>query len=315
MNKRPKIFLDHNILLLKQKQKEKIYVDDIKYTLKTLKLNNKGKKNELLNSLLLYYNKESHYHNNIDKIIFLQKRYRNKIKIKNDNFYKQFTNTEDFYTLDSLTKIEKPYLFWFEEKEFKWVFDIRSFKQLIINKCKNPYNRETIPEHAIEKYHKRIIEMKEKNIKLDNYEDDTNFMTKEQKQNLKIMDIFQKLDELNIVAGGINQEFFKEFTFTQLKSFYKVLEDVWNYRSELSYQKKLNIVPTNNLFKQNIYYIINLHPNNYILLQNIILDEIDILISSAHNLENKRSGGYYVLITLTEVSQNYANEYPWLKQY
>ena len=44
------------------------------------------------------------------------------------------------------------------------MFDIRSFKQLIIKKCKNPYNRETIPEYALEKYHKRIIEMENQNI-------------------------------------------------------------------------------------------------------------------------------------------------------
>ena len=50
------------------------------------------------------------------------------------------------------------------------------------------------------------------------------------------------------------------------------------------------------------------------MLQDIVLNEIEILISSSEDLENKKSGGYYVLISLTEVSLDYADDYPWLKQ-
>jgi hypothetical protein len=307
-----KLYLDQEILLKKQKIKEKIYVDDIKYTLKKLNLNNKGKKQELLTTLINHYNKYNHYTEHIDKIKFIQTKYRTKIISIKNNFYKQFTNSEDFYTLDSIDKIEKPYLFWFEDNnKFKFAFDIRSFKNLINNNCKNPYNREEIPFSAILKYQEQLKQMKKNNIKII---DSIDILTTEQKRNLKIVRIFQKLDELNIVAGGINQQWFHNFSFYQLKKFYRTLEDVWNYRSELSHSKKLDIVPNNNLFLNNMYWIINLTPNHFVMLQDIVLNEIETLISSSENLENRKSGGFYVLISLTEVSLDYADDYPWLQQ-
>ena len=306
------MFLDHETIMIKQKLKQKLYVDDIKFTLKKLNLLQKGKKSELLDKLLNHYERKTHYELHLDKIEFIQRTYRKKLSDRQQHFYSQFTNSEDFYTLDSITKIENPYLFWYEDtKQFKFAFDIRSFKQLIINKCKNPYTREDIPIYAIEKFNKRLEELTTNNIQLI---DASDFLTKEQIQRLKIVEIFQKLDELNIVAGGINQHWFVNFTFCQLRVFYKVLEDVWNYRSELSYEKKLQIVPTNSMFKNNMNYILNLPLNSYTYLQSIILDEIKTLISSAENLENRKSGGYYVLIALTEVSNEYLTDYPWLKQ-
>ena len=58
----------------------------------------------------------------------------------------------------------------------------------------------------------------------------------------------------------------------------------------------------------------NLAYSNYFVLQDIVLNEIETLISSSNNIEDKQSGGYYVLISLTEVSLDYGDEYPWLKQ-
>jgi hypothetical protein len=306
------MFLDHKTIIQKKESKQKLYVDDIKFTLHKLNLFNIGKKKYLLEKLLNHYDRKSHYELNQDKIEFIQKTYRKKLYNRLNLFYSQFTNSEDFYTLDSIKYIEKPYLFWYSDlKQFKYAFDIRSFKQLIINKCKNPYTREDIPVYAIEKFNKRILELNNKDIKL---KETIDFLTEEQIQKLKIVEIFQTMDELNIVAGGINQLWFSNFTFQQLRNFYKILEDVWNYRSELSYEKKIQIVPNNNIFKNNMNYIFNLPFSSYTFLQTIILDEIKTLITSSDNLENRKSGGYYVLIALTEVSDEYLNEYPWLKQ-
>lgn len=305
--------LDYNLLTLKKNNKEKIYVSDIKFTLKNLGINIKGlKKNKLLELLETYYDTKNHYNKNIDKIIKIQKIYKNKLKNKYDNFYSQFTNTEDFYTLDSIRKIDKVYLFWFSENNFKFVFDIRTFKHLLINNCSNPYTRKKIPVCALDKYNRQIELMKQNNIKLDVNED---LLTEDQKHNLKIIRIFQKLDELNIVAEGIDTTYFKNFTFKQLQHLYRVMEDIWNYRAELTFEKKNRIVPFNNVLTHKISYIFNLKPINYKFLQNIILGEIDTLISSSSYLEDRKSGGYYVLIAFTEVSPEYTQEYPWLKQY
>ena len=54
-----KLFLDKDILFDKKYKKQKIYIDDIKFTLKKLKLNHIGKKPFLLNYLLDYYNRNT----------------------------------------------------------------------------------------------------------------------------------------------------------------------------------------------------------------------------------------------------------------
>ena len=124
-----KLFLDKDILFDKKYKKQKIYIDDIKFTLKKLKLNHIGKKPFLLNYLLDYYNRNDHYNKHLDKIISIQNLYRDKLTKRKDDFYSQFINSEDFYTLDSIRLIEQPYLFWFNDNNnFKFAFDIRSFK-------------------------------------------------------------------------------------------------------------------------------------------------------------------------------------------
>ena len=123
------------------------------------------------------------------------------------------------------------------------------------------------------------------------------------------------MDELNTVAGGTNTEWFTNLSFIELKAFYRNLEDIWNFRSELSHEKKLAIVPTNNAFKNNLYYIMNLPLCEKHTLQQIILNEIELLVSSAIDNENKSTGCYYVLIAFTEISPEIAAEMPWLIQY
>ena len=49
-------------------------------------------------------------------------------------------------------------------------------------------------------------------------------------------------------------------------------------------------------------------------LQNIILDDVDKLISSSESEVHRSTGSYYVLIALVEVSIECANQMPWLIQ-
>lgn len=317
MKKEP-LFLDRTILNDKLNKKSLIYLDDIKYTLKKLNLIDKKtkiKKKELLEKLKIHYSTNRHYEKHINKIIFIQKTYKQKLTNKEENFYSKFTNSEDFYTLESIKTIDKEKLFWYtDEKKFTFAFDIYSFQQLIIKKCNNPYNRDDIPTYAIEQFNKQLTKLNKKKIKFSKEDD---ILTNQQQLNSKIISIFQKLEELDVVAGGINHQWFMNFSFFQLKNVYKVLEDVWNYRSEISIEQKNKIVPNNNIFKYGVNYINNMVFSNYnfYYLLNIILNEITTIITSGIDLENKKLGGYYVLITLTEVSVDYANSYPWLKQY
>ena len=122
----------------------------------------------------------------------------------------------------------------------------------------NPYNRKNIPEYAINNFkllyktinvkdHKEIINLNEK-----------------QKLNLKTIEIFQMMDELNLYAGGLNIYWFLDLSLNRLKSFYKHLEDIWNYRAQISQTTKFNIIGNNILFEITVYNFIK-----YIILINV----------------------------------------------
>ena len=96
----------------------------------------------------------------------------------------------------------------------------------------------------------------------------------------------------------------------QLKNFYKHLEDIWNYRAELTIDQQLKIVPGGNVLKYPIQYLNNIKQIRK--LQTLVLDEIDKLISSSDYESDCSTGAYYVLIALCEVSSTCANSMPWL---
>jgi hypothetical protein len=63
-------------------------------------------------------------------------------------------------------------------------------------------------------------------------------MNKEQLFNNSVLNVFQKIDLLNVTAGGTHTRWFTDLNLLQLKMLYKILEDIWNYRAELSSDKK-----------------------------------------------------------------------------
>jgi len=304
----------------KKNKRHFYYVQSIKKTLKyynNYDKNNKFKKKDLENKLFNLFDKLNHYNNNLDKIIFLQSKFRNYLKKKYSNTQgpglidkSKCQNQEDFYTLDNINSIEDKYFFSYEHNGHIFFFDIRSFNKLIHGDNKNPYTRGSIPNAAIKMFNRRKLELKNKNIIIEDFKEPE--LTPEQKFNERVLNVFQKIDLLNVSASGTNTHWFTDLNILQLKIFYKVLEDVWNYRAELSLSKKNEIVPSNNMFPisvNNIYYVVNKRE-----LQNILLTEMDKLVSSAVNIEDKMTGAYFILTALVEVSPECMESLPWLIQ-
>ena len=290
----------------KLNNKKKIYVDSIKFTLKTLKLDSKGKKNVLIERLKQHYKLIHYYNKHIKQIIFIQ----NKIKQK---IYSKCINLEDFYTFDKLTDIDPLYFFSYtDHKNFRYGFDIRSLKKLLKISKINPYNRLSIPDNTIQLIHNKI-KILEKQQLTTQIEIPIELSEEHYIKN-KTITLFEKIDSLNIIAFGADINWFMKLSFNNLKKLYRSLEDIWNYRVQISIEEKHKIVPSNNIFRYNINYIINLLPENKIIITKIILEEMNKLVSSGIELEHKKTGGYYVLIALTEVSTECAMSIPWLAQ-
>jgi hypothetical protein len=217
-------------------------------------------------------------------------------------------NTDDFLTFEEIENIPDKYFFSFKDKDnFIYGFDIRSFNKLIECNMDNPYNRNKIPKQAINNLKSLINNPKYNLVEIQNGD-----ITKEQKMNQRVISVFQKIDELDSYAGGTNIDWFLNLSSNQLKLYYKVLEDIWNYRSELSNSRKNEIVPNKKMFPISVHSFYNLNEKRK--MRKIILNEMEKLVSTAPKREDRVLGSYYTLIGLVEVSPQVATALPWLVQ-
>lgn len=315
LNREKKGIMDKSTFLKDLENKNFMYQSDIKDTLKFYKLPINGKKKELVDRLKCYFTGLDKYKEDTQTIIKLQRKFRELYCSQGPGFKNKelCINDEDFLTFESKDEIDDIYFFSFKEGNSVFFFDIRSFKKLVDNKGENPYTRTKLSDNAISKMHKRLNELKH-NKKFKPFESDK--LTEEQKTKLDIVRIFQLLDGLEITAGGINHEPFIDFGFEELRKLYIELEDIWNYRANLTHTKQKEIVPDKKMFIYSPAYIKTIHNSmsNYKKLQKLILMEIEKLITSSESVEHRKTGGYYTLIALVEASPIYAVYFPWLVQ-
>ena len=313
------LYTDYNTRI--NKFNKFVYAKDLKHTLKHYKLDNLGKKDILQQRLLEFYNKLHHYEKFNDEIIKIQSIFkgintRKKMLSRGPGFLnkKLCNNDEDFFTFENKHEILDDYFFSYKDTDnFIYFYDIRSLKKLIGNNPtpKNPYNMIPIPEYAINAMNSRIKEM---NLKKIDVEHEKPILTPQQEYNNKVLTIFQKIDLLNAFAGGTDVNWFHNLSFKEVKDYYKILEDIWNYRSELNEKQKREIVPHNDIFKYSMAKLMNLPIKFEKKMRNLVLDEIDKLISSSPSKTHRNTGCYYVLIAFVEVSPECAGQMPWLIQ-
>ena len=272
-----------------------------------------------------YISNNSSYVLDLKKIIKIQSLFRKKYisfinKLKGPGLLKSCVNETDFYTFEKKDKINYNYFFSFQdEKHNIYFFDIRSFKLLIDNKTNdiiNPYNRNIIKNHIVEKYNTLIENLKKNNISI---EFEPEILSPEQLFNQKIIEIFQKMDSFGY---NTSIEWFTELSIFHLRKMWIGLEDIWNYRSNLNMNDKNSIIqktkpqPFSKFKLMNTKYFYNQNKNlDKRKIQETILDDINIFITSGINKDSCNIGCLYVLTALSQVSKNCLEAMPWLAQY
>ena len=224
-------------------------------------------------------------------------------------------NETDFFTLELLNDITDSQFFSFKEKDNIWGFNIISIYNLFHkNKNKevyNPYTRDIIDNNIYHNIKKFIrisnILNKEISITLNN---DTSSISLKKNNEIKCLELFQIINELGNYS---DYQWFLDLSRLSLVKFIRELVDIWEYRAELSIEKKCQICsPNGNPFRYcDIYRINNI---NYIQLQKNALLIIKQLITRGISREYSNLGAYYVLGALTLVSDPAAIALPWLYQ-
>jgi len=241
--------------------------------------------------------------NIINKIIKIQRFYKNYLYYSKGSGLKNINeskNHEDFYTLDSIKKIELKYFMSYkDDNDNIWCFDIRSFKQLLDkNKLNNPYSREIIPDKEINRITKVLNRLEKQNVSLV-YEEDHIYSNEEQLKRI-VVDIFS---EMTRVGYYMDVKWFYELTSFGLKHLYKFLEDIWNYRAQLTLDVKKKIAPPNGILYStavnDVFRLTNIYD-----LRNSIITELNYIYSNCTDDGCKSLGYMYFIIGLSQVNKN-----------
>lgn len=283
---------------------------DIINTIKKLSKTNLNisslKKEELYNILFTEITKLSKYdQKDINKIILLQKTYRKK---QNDKYLilrgegyqnrKLCNNETDFFTYETYDEINDKYFFSYkDDQNIIWFFDIRSFNKLIEMNQPNPYTMKEIPSKIIEKS-KILTEL----LKLDKRDEliDKTALKLSRKEIIKqkCIDFFSEISQC---GWDCQPEWFLNLNTFLLKKLYRNLEDLWNYRLQLTNEMKLRICPPNGIiFNIPVSQVNNI--NSSTTLKEIIINE-SIKFNNATNIEDRKLGYIYFLIGLGIVSR------------
>jgi len=245
-----------------------------------------------------FYSMNNNYIIKIQSIFRRWLIYRKKICI-NDSDILSFTDKYDIPN-------EYFYSFYDNISGKKYAYDIRTMLEIINSEYKNcPYTFREFTNDELNKIilHKNKLILNNINIDIKKFE-----LTSEEKIDMKIKDIFHKI---NMLDNYTNYIWFKNLNTYDLYTLYIKTEDIWNYRSNMTFESKSKIV--NNGIAFNIYPTI-LKSFNKSKLQNIILDEYDRLISEGINRDEKKLGAILILTGLVEVSFDAANSLPHLVQ-
>ena len=107
-------------------------------------------------------------------------------------------------------------------------------------------------------------------------------------------------------------EWFTSLSLRRLKELYKQLEDIWNYRSQLSEDMKRNICPPNaDIFKTPLIDVMNYNIKEDI--QELILHEV-MKFTQANTDSDRKLGFMYFLIAFGIVSHPcYLAHIEWLE--
>jgi hypothetical protein len=294
-------------------------IQHLKTFAKHYKLKISGTKQELIKRVFVFL-QLSYYVTKIQKIFrgTLQRKF-NKLHGPAFKNRKLCTNDTDFITMEKLDDLNFNQFFSYKDVDgFIYGFDLASIFNLIYMKnnskksSQNPYNRNIIPAEVLidVKILVKIGKILKKNVYLD-IQDEPMIISNEKAIEFKALTLFQNI---NALGNYSNCEWFLSLSRNNLIKFVRELNDIWEYRAQLTLEVKGKICPPNgNPFRNLSIPYIHTEPdiNN---IKKVILEVLEKLVNNGIDADSKALGAYYVLAALTLVNIDAATSLPWLFQ-
>ena len=267
-----------------------------------LNISTRFSKNELIKKINEYKSYNNDYYSKIKYIIIIQKYYRRYLMVRRYNC----VNTTDILTMKSKYNISEKYYIELICEKIKYCFDLRTLDQILKENdnenenIKNPYTLQRFSDNNLNYIKLRLNQIDNKFLEIKKIK-----LTEEQSIRQQCIDIFQKFNNLD---NYTDYRWFLKLSIYELKTLWKKAEDVWNYRCEIPYESKKNILKNINAFIYTYKLIDNI--NNIYKLQNIILSEFNRFVSEGKSNEDKKIGAMLMLTALVEVSPEAAEAMP-----
>jgi hypothetical protein len=301
--------------------------DQLKNIASDNNLNINGNKNVLLTRIYIYFylNSKSiiiqryfrkYFTRNLlnSKSIIIQRYFRghltrNYIQLHGPGFKDKSVcnNNFDILSMDELTNVSYNQFFSYKDEDnFIYGFDIITFYNLIKNeKPTNPFNKKIITNKTINQFCVFLRLSKLLNIEYNILNNSQNNLSPEKQTELRIVSLFQKMDEL---GNYTKHQWFLSLDKQNLTSFLLNLIKIWCL---IPNKTTLDICPSGNPFFHfnNPNYIKNC--DSITSLRHIILNSLDLLVGKGSS-ENKNLGALYILSALTLVNKDAATSLPWL---
>lgn len=254
---------------------------------------------------------------NTPKIIKIQSLIRRNSVLFKLNYFGPFffnknisNNSFDFFSYQDVKSIPLEFLISYKDDDkFIYTFDIRSLDKLFSSQSyENPFNRQPFPKRILNLVRERILKVNDSQPSISKRRK-KNETVEEITSNIKTraIDLFQKMDKLDQYT---NVSWFCDLNLKQLKNFYRFLEDIWNYRTQLTPQQKKKISKNGDVCSIALSKIFKIKKITEI--QTIVLNQIELLITGGETREDQVLGCLYILTAFAETSPKIAECLPWL---
>ena len=240
------------------------------------------------------------------------------------------SNPEDFHSFELIKNIHRKDFHSFYENKIIFSFHTNSLMELVkcenkkknpatnqsanqVNQAtkqsnqvkmmeipKNPYTGKRIPKYTF-KYICRKIEME--------FTVSENKISEDQKVKIKLERLFQHIDSFGYIT---NLNWFLDMNLHALRQWYRLGEDLWNYRAQLTDIQKRDIAPMDAPFTISLNEVYRIHTRR--TLQKIVLNQIENLIMYGENSTTQSLGCIYVLMIFTQTNSNIAEALPGIAQ-
>ena len=214
-------------------------------------------------------------------------------------------NVVDCMELENIDSIPNHLFFSYkDDANIYWGFHITTFQNLIKYSTGNPYTFKDINDSIKEKFNMNKGKITRIKLKLE----PRNKKTIELQQ--KCINIFQKIDKLGPYTKC---EWFLHLNSRKLKDLYYFLQDMWDYRLNLTIEDKKKYIDT-----EHKLFVINFKDirkyTDYYKIADIILGIFNRFLTEGKYKSDKSTAANWILSVLTLVNLDARIAYPWLYQ-